>query len=103
MRSMGYESGHWVVKVDAFCYDCFWEYNPVYVKVYRPPEMILDSIMRTPFMYKQGYSKGKWTEIIKKHHDLMEQIEGPTVNAEKVFAGDESEIDAVIESLGEPA
>lgn len=85
-----------MVKVDVFAYPAFHEYDPIYAKIWRPKEMILDSINRTPFMYKR---KHDWSSIIDKHHELMSKIDGPDIDAERVFSGDHSQIDHVASLL----
>ena len=98
-KEQGYKEGPWLIKVDAFCWPLFKDLNPIYIKLYRSPEGILDSIQRTTFMQKQGYSIKEWEKIIKAHHDEMDKVEGFKINTDNMLT-DYSELKNVIEHIG---
>jgi hypothetical protein len=89
----------WLIKVDAFNWKLFEEFDPVYIKLHRNPDDILKSIKRTPFMRKHGYSDDRWREIIKAHHDTMDTVPGFKIDTDKMLT-DFSELKKAIEACG---
>lgn len=89
----------WLIKVDAFNWKLFEDFNPIYLKLYRNPDDILKSIQRTPFMRRHGYSAARWREIIQGHQDEMDKVPGCRIDTD-VMLTDYTEIQLAIEHIG---
>jgi len=89
----------WMIKVDAFNWELFEEFDPTYIKLYRNPDDILKSIKRAPFMKKHGYSDERWRKIIAAHQSEMDKLDGYKIDTDKMLT-DFTEIKAAIESIG---
>lgn len=88
----------WVQKVDAFCWPSFSDCQVIKLK--RDKASILRSCLKTPFMNRQGHSKGEWMRIIDAHYQEMESIDGLWVDTDKLVTGDHRELKAAMEACG---
>lgn len=98
LEGQGYQNP-WLVKVDAYNWKLFEDFDPTYIKLYRNPDDILKSIKRTPFMRKHGYSDQRWREIIAGHHEQMDNLGGFKIDTDKMLT-DYTELEAAIEGVG---
>lgn len=77
----------WVQKVDAFCIPAFSGQSYELFRLYRDEDAILESCLKTPFMFQQGYSPDEWRKIIRAHHHYMDGFEGHRVEADVLVRG----------------
>lgn len=78
MKRQGYQGGPWFIKIGAYYWRTFESFNPVYVKVWRDPELIFQSYKRLGWLGRFG-GDGAIRTIIENQHNMMRSIEGPDI------------------------
>jgi len=73
MNREGYQGGPWFFKCGAFYWETFQSFNPVYVKVWRDREKILNSFKRTGMLARFGE---QMPQIVDRQHEAMKSIPG---------------------------
>jgi len=66
--------GPWFVKVGAFYARCFDIFDPVFVKVWRDPELVVNSLVRTNMLSR--LSESELRVIVARQHEYMKSFEG---------------------------
>ena len=99
LQSEDYTEGPWLVKHSAIYYRAWDEFNPICVKVRRPPEAALKANQAIN-LHRGKYTTGELKEIINLHNNVMDTIEGPDVFTQDVVGGDFSSIIKALEYCG---
>ena len=88
----------WLYKTGVQYIRCFDEFDVKYVKVKRDPNAILRSYENCHFL--DQYSTNEIMSIIKRGLNMMDHIDGPTIDYERVLKRDYGQIKEALEYCG---
>ena len=99
MLEQGYSGGPWLMKWPAVYLPALREYNPIFVKVYRSAESILESI-RASNMF--NHDDRDIVDAIKLSFWEMNKLKGFDVHPSRFVNGDFKDLMRVLEHIGLP-
>ena len=93
----GYQGGPWLMKSPAVYLPALSEYNPIFVKVFRPLEKILESV-RHSNMFSE--TDDEITDAINLSFWEMNKLHGFVVRPQHFVSGDFRGLKAVLDHIG---
>lgn len=91
----GYHGGNWMYKHGAFFHKVWQEFNPKIIKVQRNTLDVFNSYKKCGFLNK--YRDTEIIYIIQRQKNIMDNLPGVTINAERLFKHDYAELKAALE------
>lgn len=97
MVEEGYESGPWLMKSQAVYLPALSEYNPIFVKILRPSEKILESVRASNMFHE---SDDEIVDAIKLSFWEMNKLKGFTIRPQHFIDGDFRALETILDHIG---